>query len=114
MLGRVSTRVLSFYFKGVRQAEALLPLYIKEPTREPIRALKTSSLLFILSLRLRGRCLLILAKLNYIINIRRHLPSNLKEGINNKEDVFSALVGSLVGSLVYKGSRALARLTPLK
>ena len=47
-------------------------------------------------------------------NTRRHLPLNLKEGIDNKEDVFSALVGSLVGSLIYKGSRAPARLTPLK
>jgi hypothetical protein len=47
-------------------------------------------------------------------NAKRHLPLNLREGIDNKEDVFSALVGSLVGSLVYKGSRALARLTPSK
>jgi hypothetical protein len=47
-------------------------------------------------------------------NTKRHLPLNLREGINNKEDVFSAPVSSLVGSLIYKGSRALARLTPLK
>jgi hypothetical protein len=47
-------------------------------------------------------------------NARRHLPPNLREGIDNKEDIFSALVGSLVGSLVYKRSRAPARLTPSK
>ena len=47
-------------------------------------------------------------------NTRRYLPPNLREGINNKEDVFSALIGSLVGSLIYKGSRASACLTPLK
>lgn len=47
-------------------------------------------------------------------NARRYLPPNLGEGMDDKEDVFGALVGSLVGSLVYKGSRALARLTPSK
>ena len=47
-------------------------------------------------------------------NARRHLPPNLREGIDNKEDVFSALVSSLIGSLVYKGSRAPACLTPSK
>ena len=47
-------------------------------------------------------------------NTKRHLPPNLREGIDDKEDVFSALVSSLVGSLIYKGSRAPARLTPLK
>ena len=56
---------------------------------------------------------ILIIQLNFT-NIKRHLPLNLKEGIDNKEDVFSALVSSLVGSLVYKGSRAPARLTPSK
>ena len=47
-------------------------------------------------------------------NTKRHLPPNLGEGMDDEEDVFGALVGSLVSSLVYKGSRAPARLTPLK
>ena len=69
MLGRVSTGVLSFYFEGVRRAKALLLLYIREPTREPTKALKISFLLSIPSLRLRGRYLLVLVKLSYITNI---------------------------------------------